>query len=139
MTDGPFLYRLQDGALSMLWSSFEDNGGYCIGCARSQSGALFGPRLQNPDPLYAPDGGHAMPFHTFAGQLMMACRCPDDHPKKRILLFRMEEKQNALPIVNEITGNRYDVVGGLASGFAYKETCTEQPAFTPLAAPRRIT
>lgn len=133
VTDGPFLHRLQDGTLIMLWSNFEDNGGYCIGYARSQSGTLFGPWIQNPDPLYALDGGHAMLFRTFEGQLMMACHCPNDHPKKRILLFQMEEKQNALHIVNEVTGNWYNAVGGLASGFAYKEPCTENPVFTPPA------
>lgn len=49
----------------MLWSSFllgkDGNGQYAIGVARSQSGTILGPWLQDPQPLNPNDnGGHAM-------------------------------------------------------------------------------
>ena len=51
----------------MLWSSFllgkDGNGQYAIGVARSQSGTILGPWLQDPQPLNPNDnGGHAMIF-----------------------------------------------------------------------------
>ncbi|MCR5310012.1 MAG: glycoside hydrolase family 43 protein [Lachnospiraceae bacterium] len=125
VTDGPFLYRLPSGTLIMLWSSFSDKGGYTVGYARSLSGTLHGPWAQVQDPLYALDGGHAMLFKTFEDKLMMALHCPNIHPKKRILLFEMDESGDRLAIKNEITGNWYNGAGGTAEHWRYKVPCTE--------------
>ena len=70
-----------------------------------------------------------MLFHTFSGQLMMACHCPNDHLRKRILLFEMEETADALHIVNEVTGNWYHAIGGRGEKYAYKTPCKEIPCF----------
>lgn len=70
-----------------------------------------------------------MLFYTFGGQLMMACHCPNDHPKKRILLFEMEEDENGLHVVNEVTGNWFHVAGGPAKGWVYEQPCVEIPSF----------
>lgn len=129
VTDGPFLHRLPGGRLIMLWSSFQENGGYGIGYARSLSGEVTGPWEQEREPLYTLDGGHGMLFYTFGGQLMMACHCPNDHPKKRILLFEMEENETGIHIVNEVTGNWYHAAGGNAKGYAYRQSCDEIPCF----------
>jgi hypothetical protein len=75
------------------------------------------------------DGGHGMLFYTFSGQLMMACHCPNDHSRKRILLFEMEEKKDSLHIVNEATGNWYGAIGGHGARFAYNPPCKETPCF----------
>ena len=80
------------------------------------------------------DGGHGMLFHTFSGQLMMACHCPNDHNRKRILLFEMEETDTSLHIVNEVTGNWYNRIGGPGQRYAYKTQNRETPCF--LADPR---
>ena len=70
-----------------------------------------------------------MLFRTFSGQLMMACHCPNDHIRKRILLFEMEETADALHIVNEVTGNWYQAIGGRAKRYAYEAPCAEVPCF----------
>ena len=129
VTDGPFLHRLPDGKLLMLWSSFTPGGSYAISYAISMSGEITGPWKQRKDPLYSLDGGHGMLFYTFSGQLMMACHCPNDHIRKRILLFEMEETADDLRIVNEATGNWYHAIGGRGGMYAYRTPCAEVPCF----------
>ena len=129
MTDGPFLHRLPDGNLLMLWSGFTAGGSYAISYAVSMSGEITGPWKQRKEPLYSLDGGHGMLFRTFSGQLMMACHCPNDHPRKRILRFEMEETAGALHIVNEVTGNWYHAIGGRGERYAYRTPCREIPCF----------
>ena len=96
--------------------------------------ASDGPWKQRKDPLYSLDGGHGMLFRAFSGQLMMACHCPNEHSRKRILLFEMEETRDGLHIVNEATGNWYNGIGGHGARYAYKTQCKEIPCF--LADPR---
>ena len=60
---------------------------------------------------------------------MMSLHCPNRHDAKRILLFEMEETFDGLHIVNEVTGNWYNNVGGVAKRFAYREPCIEEPHF----------
>ena len=129
VTDGPFLWRLHDGKLIMLWSSFSE-GGYSTSIAHSASGEILGPWIQDDIPLYGLDGGHAMLFRSFGGQLMMAMHCPNEHTRKRILLFEMEEVDGTIRIVNEITGNWYNGIGGKNSIFAYSERVSEEFHFS---------
>lgn len=129
VTDGPFLYRLPGGKLIMLWSSFLPNGAYTMAYATSLSGEITGPWVHDTPPLYTLDGAHAMLFRTFGGQLMLSCHCPNDHMRKRIVLFEMEESPKGLHIINEATGNWYGSVGGRAAEYAYKAPCKEIPCF----------
>lgn len=129
VTDGPFLHRLPDGKLIMLWSNFNKDG-YAMGYATSRSGEIWGPWVQQEDPLYALDGAHAMLFRTFQGQLMMALHCPNHHPKKRMLLFEMDESQGRLSIINECTGNWFNGIGGNTNFRGYRETLKEEPVFS---------
>ncbi len=129
VTDGPFLHRLQNGELIMLWSSFSERGNYTTGFAKSVSGDIRGPWIQDKRVLYAMNGAHSMLFKTFGGQLMMALHCPNRHEAKRILLFEMEERNGGLYTVNEVTGNWYDKVEGIAENYAYKQPCAELPCF----------
>ena len=129
VTDGPFLHRMQDGSLLMLWSTFTAKG-YACGYAKRRSKDLFGPWEQRPEPLYFHDGAHSMLFHTFEGRLMMALHCPNDHPRKKMLLFEREERNGELYIVNEVTGNWSGDAGGSAAGYVYKEKCTEEIYFS---------
>lgn len=124
VTDGPFLYRMKNGKLLMLWSTFTTTGyatGYCI----SESGTLFGPWKQQRNPLYFHDGAHSSLFRTFGGKLMMALHCPNDQPKKKPLIFEMEETEDGIAIVNEITGNWYNEAGGPAKNWVYRDVCME--------------
>lgn len=128
VTDGPFLHRMNNGSLIMLWSNYCPDG-YAVGYARSLSGSIRGPWVQEKTPLYAFDGGHAMLFHTFEGQLMMALHCPNTHGKKRALLFEMEERGDKLCIVNEVTGNWYDRMGGGGGKYRYAVPALETGCF----------
>lgn len=97
ITDGPFLHRAQTGELLMLWSSFGKSG-YALGVARSASGEITGPWKQDPDPLFSADGGHAMLFTTFRGELMLALHQPNSHMNERAKLFGVRERAGRLTI-----------------------------------------
>jgi len=88
VTDGPFLHRLASGALVMLWSS---NGahGYAMGIARSASGSITGPWVQEPEPLWSRDGGHGMVARTLDGTLLLALHQPNETPLERAVLKRL--------------------------------------------------
>jgi arabinan endo-1,5-alpha-L-arabinosidase len=91
VTDGPWLQRLPGGELLMFWSSFSV-GGYSIGVARSASGKLTGPWLQDSRPLYSEDGGHCMTFRDFDGNLWLSFHQPNGHP---------DERPRFMPLVEE--------------------------------------
>jgi arabinan endo-1,5-alpha-L-arabinosidase len=96
VTDGPWLHRLPDGELLMLWSSFGVNG-YTIGVARSASGELPGPWRQDTRPLYGGDGGHGMTFRDFAGHLRLSFHYPNTSPNERPQIVPLGEAELALP------------------------------------------
>jgi beta-xylosidase len=95
VTDGPWLHRFKSGKLVMLWSTFSPTG-YTTGFAVSDSGRLGGPWRQAPAPLFTADGGHAMLFRRFDGQLMMALHQPNHPPDERIRLLEVEETDDSL-------------------------------------------
>jgi arabinan endo-1,5-alpha-L-arabinosidase len=99
VTDGPWLHRSQSGRLFMLWSSGGAHG-YTTGCAISRSGKLAGPWEQTTEPLFGADGGHAMMFRRFDGQLMLALHQPNDGPRERIRLLEVEDTGEALILKN---------------------------------------
>ena len=70
-----------------------------------------------------------MLFRTFEGQLMMALHCPNTHDKKRALFFEMEERGDRLCIVNEVTGNWYDRMGGGGGKYRYAVPARETGCF----------
>lgn len=77
VTDAPYIHRLDDGMLIMLWSSFDKQGIYAIGQANSPSGEITGPWLHEPMPLNSDDGGHAMLFEDLNGKLTIAYHAPN--------------------------------------------------------------
>jgi arabinan endo-1,5-alpha-L-arabinosidase len=97
VTDGPYMYRSKTGKLLMVWSSF-GKGGYEVGVARSESGKLAGPWVQEAEPLYAKDGGHPMLFRRFDGQLMMILHTPNHAPNERARLFEIEDLGDGLRV-----------------------------------------
>ena len=98
VTDGPFLYRSRDGQLLMLWSSFR-HGKYAQGVARSVSGDVLGPWVQEEEPLYNDDGGHGMLFRTFDDRLMLTLHAPNKTPDERMVLIELEESAGRLRLV----------------------------------------
>jgi beta-xylosidase len=96
VTDGPWLHRLPDGELLLLWSSFSVDG-YSIGVARSESGQLPGPWLQDNQPLYSNDGGHCMTFRDFDGNLWLSFHHPNGHPNERSKFMPLGEDKLMSP------------------------------------------
>jgi hypothetical protein len=97
ITDGPFVYRTKTGHLLILWSSYGDKG-YTMGIARSESGHIGGPWLQDPEPLYDDDGGHGMIFRSFDDRLFVAFHSPNDTPNERPVFMNIEETEDSLRI-----------------------------------------
>ncbi|MGW8180705.1 MAG: glycoside hydrolase family 43 protein, partial [bacterium] len=97
VTDGPFLRRLQDGTLIMLWSSLGTQG-YAMGVSRSENGKVTGPWQHDPEPLWAEDGGHGMIFETFGGELMLTFHCPNQSPNERAVFTGIAENHGEIQI-----------------------------------------
>ena len=136
ITDGCFAYRSKDGTLFMLWSNYCRHG-YAVAYAKSLSGEIWGPWEQEPIPLYVMDGGHAMLFHRFDGQLMMSMHAPNHpHDKKRMLLFEMDDRDGKLRTMNECTGNWFSIDKAKEPAGYYTYTPTSPVAFTEYAKER---
>ncbi|MFC7404966.1 glycoside hydrolase family 43 protein [Georgenia alba] len=90
VTDGPFLHRLASGGLVMLWSSLGSRG-YAMGVARSVTGTVRGPWVQEETPLWADDGGHGMIARTLDGRLLLTLHQPNDTPHERTVLRELVE------------------------------------------------
>ena len=98
VTDGPWLHRLPAGGLRLLWST-HGVGGYSLGMARSETGLLAGPWVQDPEPLFRTDGGHGMLFRTFDKQLLLALHQPNTQPNERPTLWTIRESTETIAIV----------------------------------------
>ncbi|MEH7254037.1 glycoside hydrolase family 43 protein [Neobacillus niacini] len=99
ISDGPYLFRSLNGELQMLWSS-KSNHGYAVGVALSATGDLLGPWIQDPKPLLDEDGGHAMLFRTFTGELKLALHSPNRSPNERPVFLSVTEQNNKLVIIS---------------------------------------
>jgi len=97
VTDGPFLHRLADGTLAMLWSSFGAQG-YAMGVSRSPDGNVSGDWHHDPDPLWAEDGGHGMIFKTFDDQLMLTFHSPNKTPDERAVFVAIQESNGRIQL-----------------------------------------
>ena len=97
VTDGPFLYRMKNGILLMLWSSVSKTK-YVQLVAQSETGTLTGPWKQITTPLFQDDGGHGMIFRTFEGNLKLILHRPNQNPDERALILNLEEKGDLLTI-----------------------------------------
>ena len=97
VTDGPFLHRLPNGELIMLWSS-QGKQGYALGIARSHTEQITGSWTHDRVPLFAKDGGHGMLFKTFSGQTVLAIHAPNDSPNERPVLFQVMEDGDSLMV-----------------------------------------
>ncbi len=85
VTDAPFIHKLKNGQLVMLWSSFRKNGHYAIGQATSKSGNVLGPWTHEPEPLNDDDGGHAMLFTDNKGRLMISYHAPNSKAERAVI------------------------------------------------------
>ena len=96
VTDGPWLHRMQDGSLIMLWSTF-DAKGYVTGIARSSDGTLRGKWTQVPKTLFDRNGGHPMIFRTLTGTPTVLLHAPNSPGgKERLTMIPVQEKDGIL-------------------------------------------
>ena len=71
VTDGPYIYKDNEGKLCSLWSSFSKTG-YAIAKAYSDNGKLNGKWILEENPIFAEDGGHGMIFETLDGKKLLS-------------------------------------------------------------------
>jgi len=100
VSDGNWLHRTKTGELVMLWSSYGPQS-YAVGIARSASGKVRGPWIQQEAPIWTTDGGHPMLFETFDGRLAMVIHQPN-RTVERARFFEMEDLGDTLRIKEEI-------------------------------------
>ncbi len=97
VTDGPFLHRTPGGDLLMLWSSTSRTG-YGTAFARSESGKIAGPWIQDTEPLGLADAGHAMIFRTFDGQPMLTMHQPNRESMERAVFLPLVESERNIAV-----------------------------------------
>lgn len=97
VTDGCFLYRSKDGMLFMIWSDYVNGKGYSVILCQSTSGTVWGP-WTNHHVIYGENGGHAMLFRTFEGNLKMALHSPDVRGNEHLMLLDVQDLGNDLRI-----------------------------------------
>jgi beta-xylosidase len=96
VTDGPFLYRAQNGELLMIWSTFRDS--YLQAVARSSDGEITGQWSHDSRLLFEKDGGHGMIFKTFDGKTMLTLHRPNNTPDERPVFFEIEDRDGRLSL-----------------------------------------
>lgn len=95
VTDGPFLYRLHNQTLIMIWATMGARG-YCEAVAVSSNGEIDGNWQLDPGLLFEEDGGHGMIFRDREGQLYITLHVPNRTPQERPHFYRLRETENGL-------------------------------------------
>lgn len=95
VTDGPFLHRMENGRLLMIWSTCADKYLQCI--AVSDNGSISG-KWSHLEPLFTDNGGHGMIFKDLDGRLKLTLHCPNDQPFERPVFFDIKETDVSLTI-----------------------------------------
>lgn len=97
VTDGPFMYRMINGSLAMLWSGFSENG-YVEALSVSDTGDLYG-AWDHKYPLFSDeDGGHGMLFRRLDGQLMFVMHQPNIGPYERPVFLPVSEESDRIQL-----------------------------------------
>jgi Glycosyl hydrolases family 43 len=97
-TDGAFLVKTEFGTLLMLWSAFGEEG-YAIGVAKSESGSVLGPWIQESEPLWARNGGHGMVLETSAGETYLVFHAPNDTPNERVVTVPLHIGEDTIKLL----------------------------------------
>lgn len=98
-TDGPCAYRMESGALIILWASWSDRG-YAVGAALSPGGGICGPWEHLPEKVYPENGGHGMLFESKEGQLLYALHYPNDMYQEHPIFEPITEQGNTLKLTS---------------------------------------
>lgn len=98
VTDGPFLYRM-DNRLICMWSGFGRNG-YCQAIAYSDNNTIDGRWLHLKQPIYDNNCGHGMLFNTKNGELKLVFHKPNIDTLERPCMIDICEKNITDAICN---------------------------------------
>lgn len=96
-TDGAYLFDAPDGSLLMLWSAFGEEG-YAMGIARSANGSVLGPWTQQPEPIWAKNGGHGMLLQTTEGGAYLVFHAPNDTPNERVVMVPVSVENESIKL-----------------------------------------
>lgn len=97
VTDGPFLHKMENGKLIMIWSTCGDSYVQCV--AASDNGSIFG-EWSHLEPIFSDDGGHGMIFKDFEDNLKLTLHCPNISYKERPVFFSIKETEDSIVIDN---------------------------------------
>ena len=97
VTDGPFLYRKENGKLIMIWSTCADGYVQCV--ATSDNDSIFG-KWSHLKPVFEDDGGHGMIFKDFDGNLKLTLHCPNVSRREKPVFFSIRETADSIEINN---------------------------------------
>ena len=97
VTDGPFMYRTENGRLLMIWSTFTQSG-YVQAVAHSDNGEIDG-KWYNEELLFEKDGGHGMIFEDYNGIKYLILHSPNENPYERPVMFAVTEENGSLKLL----------------------------------------
>lgn len=96
VTDGPFIYKMKNGELLMLWSSYRECG-YAMGMATAD--CIRGPWTHAEKPLISENGGHGMLFEK-DGRLFLIFHQPNNpRGAERAKIVEVFEKDGYLAVL----------------------------------------
>ncbi|MDR1704925.1 MAG: glycoside hydrolase family 43 protein [Clostridiales bacterium] len=99
ITDGPCLYRMKNGDLIMLWSSFSTKG-YTVGMAKPMNKKINGWWHHLPETLFSGDGGHCMVFRDKEDALRLSLHVNNSqHGYEHPCLYTLDENDRALVLL----------------------------------------
>ena len=102
VTDGPFMYRCENGDLLMIWSSnhyVEDKKKYCQIILKSDNGEIDGKWIYK-GMLFEDDGGHGMLFKDFEGNLKLSLHLPNKQ-NEHLEIFDVLEENGNLSVITK--------------------------------------
>lgn len=91
------MYRLKDGQLIMIWSSFS-NGKYCEIISYSDNGDIDGKWYHKKELLFEEDGGHGMLFHKSGDDLYFVMHSPNSSPNERPCIIPVHETNGTVRV-----------------------------------------
>jgi beta-xylosidase len=80
-SDGPYLFKDEDGNLCMLWSSWSERG-YAMGVSKSADGTLCSEWIHGTEPIFQ-GGGHGMIFADKNGEKYLTFHAPNETLKEK--------------------------------------------------------
>ncbi len=92
-SDAPFIHRMTDGRLCLLWSPIPE-GVYSVFGATASS--IRGPWHHFDSPVFAENGGHPMTFTDFDGNLRMSIHYPEIYWQEHPRILTLEERDGRL-------------------------------------------